>query len=1264
METTTETTATPATAAGPAVPVPAQPESESRTDPESLVASILDDVAHLLPEQAPLSFFVHHNTLHAFEDLPFQDAVVHASELLGTQPFQTERAFAEHLRSGRIREDDVRAVLAPHDEVDGDVEVVPGGPTLAEFRLRRLTTLFEIPQGAGLRWLLEDDDARRRCHPWVDDARRAALRRQAGRIFEPHGGGQDTPGFPDTSDSPASGRPDSQAQVRRPATGSRGARHNSPGRHEAARSASRRGAARTPGRGGRPGWTGNGRALSGQRTPKARLLAEVWETLERQRPPAPAIAVPARRRDQILRLLGVDTDEFAHPVLIRLCSAFLDQGIAYWQMPEREDGLLGVFRRLFGLPGGRPDPVWRGLDVVLREQAAQGWTATRTVVWALRALQLPESVWPATIRANLLSLRGWAGMVRQFEIRPDRVPVQPSPARLVDFLAVQLLLKVFATRYVLTERIGPGAEPADLGPLGSVSSPATFDSPTLSDVTGTPATYDSPAAVSTPTAPNAATVASASAAFGAQPGFGGSSSEPLAIQPRAVHAVDEASIDTALVYEAFVLAQLVDVDLGLLTEDRWASAWLRAVADFDEQRRRWLLHQAYERRYRMIILDALCAHGRNSAPAAEVDAPPTDFLAVFCMDEREESLRRHLEEHCPAVRTYGAAGFFGVTMAYQGLDDIRPRALCPVTTTPRHLVMERAVDETEHAAYRRAMRRYGHVGHAVSRARGTLGRGAALTALAGLASTVPLVSRCLFPRTAEHWARHVHHRVAPRPRTRLVLECPDDVEHLEDTPASATMSATPGTASGALVPGVGSAPLRLGYTVAEMTDIVDAMLTNIGLTGTAATAVTAAPDAVTSRSTTESATMPGATTAGRAGSRAERLVLIVGHGSSSLNNPHEAAHDCGATGGGQGGPNARVFAAMANHPRVRDSLAQRGIRLDPSIWFIGAYHNTCDESIDYFDTDLVPDRFRPALDRVRAAMDAACRLDAHERCRRFESAPTDLDAEQALAHVQEHARDIGQPRPEYGHATNAVCVIGRRSRTRGLYLDRRAFLVSYDPTTDPDGEVLTRLLLSAGPVGAGINLEYYFSFIDPVGYGSGTKLPHNITALVGVMDGHASDLRTGLPWQMVEIHEPMRLLVIAEAEPELLSRLLRDNPGLDRLASGGWIQLAAWDPQGPDIHLYVDGTFRQHHPNDLTLPVVTRSVEFYAGRRDHLGCAEVLGTPPPAAADETAAARRPGPGPDRARWPTASPPGAGLAVDDHAVNDHAGGQPVNPRPAG
>src|SRR5439155_24283917 len=163
--------------------------------------------------------------------------------------------------------------------------------------------------------------------------------------------------------------------------------------------------------------------------------------------------------------------------------------------------------------------------------------------------------------------------------------------------------------------------------------------------------------------------------------------------------------------------------------------------------------------------------------------------------------------------------------------------------------------------------------------------------------------------------------------------------------------------------------------------------------------------------------------------------------------------------------------------------------------------------------------------RARDAIDIARRREAHERCRRFDAVPRWYPPLAALAHVQGRAADLAQPRPEYGHATNAVCIIGRRTRTRGLFLDRRAFLVSYDPATaDADGATLARVLAAVVPVAAGINLEYYFSRVDPVGYGSATKLPHNITALLGVMDGHASDLRTGLPWQMVEVHEPVRLL--------------------------------------------------------------------------------------------------------------------------------------------
>src|SRR5205085_12057785 len=193
-------------------------------------------------------------------------------------------------------------------------------------------------------------------------------------------------------------------------------------------------------------------------------------------------------------------------------------------------------------------------------------------------------------------------------------------------------------------------------------------------------------------------------------------------------------------------------------------------------------------------------------------------------------------------------------------------------------------------------------------------------------------------------------------------------------------------------------------------------------------------------------------------------------------------------------------------------------------------------------------------------IELACDRDAHARSRRFGSAPLTLSFAAARQHVEGRAEDLAQVRPEWGHATNAISIVGRRDWTRGLFLDRRAFLTSYDPTQD-DAEhtILTRILLAIFPVCAGINLEYYFSLVDNTGYGSGTKLPHNIAALVGVMDGAASDLRTGLPWQMVEIHEPVRQLFVIETTPEVLRKVLERNPDLARLVQNEWVRLALLD---------------------------------------------------------------------------------------------------------
>ena len=84
-----------------------------------------------------------------------------------------------------------------------------------------------------------------------------------------------------------------------------------------------------------------------------------------------------------------------------------------------------------------------------------------------------------------------------------------------------------------------------------------------------------------------------------------------------------------------------------------------------------------------------------------------------------------------------------------------------------------------------------------------------------------------------------------------------------------------------------------------------------------------------------------------------------------------------------------------------------------------------------------------------------------------------------------------------------------------------------------------------------------FSAVDNQGFGCGSKLPHNITSLLGVMDGAASDLRTGLPLQMIEYHEPVRILFIIESTTQLMLRMINRNQVVGRLCRNGWVRLAS-----------------------------------------------------------------------------------------------------------
>lgn len=1016
----------------------------------------LHAAAHYLPAQASLEVFVHHNTLHAFQHLPFHEGVSAAQKKLGAKGYLPEERYRAALRSGRITDDDLNAALAELPPLQGEwLRDFPVGNFL-----RRLVLVHGIgPESpAGLAWQLSERQAATRFRRDISTIASARILADTERWL--------------------------REQLARCTT--KASVHALIGQicGDKARATELLGAA-CPAT-AEDLW----RQCHGRIT--AMAACALWTacrevTKSAPLPSRPLAPLPRFPYEWLLTIGHEDPDELVHPVLIPLCAAFLDRGQSHWPMPERDAGFFAAWCRL-GTSGMAVRPAWLAqLGKRLRTWIAAGTTAEAAVLELLTELGIEPDELSPFIEHILMRLPGWSGMFNRLASAP--APVGRSAARvsLLDYLAVRLTLDVFAYRDVAARHGFAGrlcelrAFCARQRPIAAVIPPGEHD----------------------------------------------------------------------IAWPLFQFAQLAGVSAPALRSASAAAvaALLSELAEFAEPVRLRVWHEAFERRYRDQVLAAISAN-RSRMTAL----PPPRLQMIFCIDDRAESLRRHLEELNPTHETFGAAGFFNLAIAYQGLDDPSTFPLCPVVVQPRHRIMERPSSDHLHLASARVQwrKRWGRLQSRFHGASRSLLWGPLVTAAAGALAAVPLLATVFAPWVSGQLRRLVSDRLLPAPRT-----------HLHGAREPEPEGAGP------------SSMLFDGFTLTEKAERVATLLENVGLT-----------------------------------KRFAPLVVIIGHDSSSVNNPHFAAYSCGACGGRSGGPNARLFAQMANRPEVRERLRARGIQIPASTVFVGGVHDTCNDSVTLFDVESIPAERLDDLDALREALDAARQRNAHERCRRFESAPRDPTPSEALHHVEERAFDLSQARPELGHVTNAACVVGRRALTRGIFLDRRPFLVSYDPMIDPDAVILERILLAVGPVGAGINLEYFFSTVDNERLGAGTKLPHNVTGLIGVMNGASSDLRTGLPKQMIEIHEPIRLQLFIETTTAALEEVVRRQPAVAELVKNEWVRVAVIDPATGMIQtLSTAQGFRYWEPPPEPPAQVRRSADWYHGHSDFIPPALLLRWP-------------------------------------------------------
>lgn len=501
-----------------------------------------------------------------------------------------------------------------------------------------------------------------------------------------------------------------------------------------------------------------------------------------------------------------------------------------------------------------------------------------------------------------------------------------------------------------------------------------------------------------------------------------------------------------------------------------------------------------------------------------------DIQAIFCIDVRSERIRRWLEFSSSNIETIGFAGFFGFPIEYISSSQVHGSAHCPALIKPQFRIRETIKNSTPHQVkkilYTEFLKR--RVGYAWKAFKISAISCFSFVETIGLFYGLKLFKDgfCLKNSLFFHTKLKFSNKVETVPQI--------DQDHLDNESNC------------------------FGIPEADQILLAERALRAMSLTKNFA-----------------------------------RIIFICGHGSTTANNPYGSSLDCGACGGNSGDINARIATNTFNSPKVRIGLKERGIHIPDDTWFIAGLHNTTTDKVEIFDIDRVPLSHKKDLEQLDFHLKYASDATRVERSSllglgKNRAQPLNPHSTQSSKRamdklhrkIETRSYDWSQVRPEWGLAGNAAFIAAPRSFTKNLNLEGRVFLHDYDEQSDLDGDILELIMSAPMVVASWINLQYYASTVNNSEFGSGNKVLHNVTSLLGVIQGNGGDLQVGLPFQSLHngkrfIHEPLKLNVFVAAPKERINRVITKQEHVRQLVDHGWVHLFAIKNNAQECDRYI-----------------------------------------------------------------------------------------------